>query len=149
MTLPLSFEAFTFEPVVLPSGSMVSQSPPAAALVDAALHDSFAERTEELHKLLQGVRAEFEVLLGDRLVGAEEFCRLGEAAHEQAEEGDALLMLLVRCKAPEAVIQEAEEIFDSLRSLEEQIAAEIEWGKGMGRRLTVLGKSPNGQQFAV
>ena len=147
MTLPLNLETSAYEAVVLPSSSTASQPPAATALVQAGLLDSFADRACELHSSLQAVRAEFEAFLGDQLVETEEFRNLGEAAHKQAEEADALLMLLVRCKAPEALIQEVEEIFDTLRSLEEQFTEAAEWNKGMGRRLTALGKSPNGQRL--
>lgn len=145
MRLPWDLEASTYEAVVLASDSKAGQPPASADAVHAGLHDHFADRAQELHTLLRAVRAEFEALTEERLVGAEEFHHLGEAAHEQAEEADRLLVLLVCCNAPEALVQEVEGMFDALRDLEEQITEALEWDKGLGRRLAVLGSRPNGQ----
>lgn len=146
MTLLGNLDASTSKAVIVTADSLTGQLPAPPDDAHAELHNHFADRADELHQSLRAVRAEFEALLDERLVGAEEFRRLGEAAHMYAEEVDALLGLLVRCKASEALIQSAEATFDALRDLEEQITELLDWNDGMGRRLDVLGKSSHGQR---
>jgi hypothetical protein len=148
MTLPLNLEASSFEPIALSFDRLADQSSERVAVVQAGLHDHFANRVVELRTSQQAAEVQFEALLEERVVAAEEFHWLSEATHEQAEEADALLMLLVRCQAPEAVINEVEEIFDTLRDMEEQVTEGLEWIKGMGRRLIKLGKSSKDQWLA-
>jgi hypothetical protein len=146
MTRPWNLEASTYEAVTSTANGQAGQLPAPADVARAGRHDHLAGRAEELHTSLQAVRVEFEARRAKWLAEAGEFRRLGEVAHEHAEEVDDLLGLLVRCNAPEALIQEAEHTFDALRDLEEQITGALEWNSGMGRHLVRLGRGSNSQQ---
>lgn len=146
MTLLWNSEGSAYEAAIRTSDGKADRLLGMGDTVPTDLHSHFAERSNELRKSLQEISADFEALLDKRGIGADELLCLGKTAHEQAEDADALLGLLVKCKSPDAIIQEAEATFDRLRNLEEQISEALEWGKGMGRRLMVLGYSGESPQ---
>lgn len=108
----------------------------AGAGADPSVH--FADRVSEVHNAQQAVLGEFEALLQERSVDAEALAHIGEVMHACAEETDALLALMVRCKMPAQLVEAAEEIFDTLRDAEEKVTEALEWDQRMGRRLDKL-----------
>ena len=97
----------------------------------ADMDPTIQELIERFHAAEKAVRREFEQLASPKSWDGPTLERLREAAHNLADQVDVLLASMTNWKVTDDLVDVAEEIFDSLRELEERIETMLKGDHGL------------------
>lgn len=89
----------------------------------------FAEMLATLEASRRAVEDELQAVAKARFLDRDRLVRVEESARAFEEQADALAKMMVSRDAPQPSVEEAEDLFDYFRQIEERVEAIIEAGQ--------------------